>query len=323
MPKPKKYSIMLAEFPGNNSSHPATNRYIKRLLWKTWRNDKRIGRVRFFDEVSTPISMVRNQAIHECQKHGIDYCFMIDSDMCPDTEAGGKPFWDTSWNSLMERREEEAEFTKAKGEELRAKYENAEELLSKMVSEKFPPATIGAPYCGPPPHENVYVFKWTDYESNTPNPNYMLAQYTRDQVIPYTGIWEVAALPTGLIIYDVRLFATLPQPWFEYEYTDTPRNTHKGSTEDVFQTRNASMLGFPQYCNWDAWAGHIKLKTVCKPEPVRIAKVPIAMAAALRAGVTEEHKVVMIKRGSDLRDEKPQVIAAPKPTPKDTTIKLK
>ena len=157
------------------------------------------------------------------------------------------------------------------------------------------------------------MFKWSNYESNTPNENWRLEQYTRDQVIPYTGIWEVAALPTGLILYDVRLFNTLPRPWFAYEYTDAPRNTHKGSTEDVFQTRNASMLGFPQYCNWDAWAGHNKKKIVGKPQPVRISSIAGAMADALRKGVTENHKVVMIKRGDDLRDDHPSVVEMHRP----------
>lgn len=319
------FSLMLAEFPGNGTSDACTNRYIKKLLWKSWRHDKRINRVRFFDESSTPIDMLRNQAIAECQKHSIDYCLMVDSDMSPDCEPDGKPFWETSWDFMYNRRVKEMAYRKGlyaiMDEKTSPDYKGQVEAAEAAIFKSYPPATIGAPYCGPPPMENVYVFKWTDFESNTPNTNYRLEQYERDQVIPYTGIWEVAGLPTGLILYDVRLFNTLPQPWFAYEFTDTPRNTNKGSTEDVFQSRNASMLGFPQYCNWDAWAGHNKKKIVGKPQPIRISKVPAAMADALRKGVTEDHKVVMIKRGDDLRDDHPKVIE--KPATKDEPKKIR
>jgi hypothetical protein len=90
------------------------------------------------------------------------------------------------------------------------------------------------------------------------------------------GIQEAAALPTGLFAADVRLFG-LTEPkklgdpsWFEYEYTDATKS-EKGSTEDVFATRNLSLNGIlklgynPMFCAWSSWAGHWKPKCVGKP----------------------------------------------------------
>jgi hypothetical protein len=81
------------------------------------------------------------------------------------------------------------------------------------------------------------------------------------------GIELVAALPTGLILYDLRVFGLLPPPWFSYEYTDEYQSV-KTSPEDVHQTRRAGLLGMPQCCNWDAWAGHVKLGTIERPSTV-------------------------------------------------------
>ncbi len=62
-------------------------------------------------------------------------------------------------------------------------------------------------------------------------------------------------------------------PWFYYEYTDKFQHT-KCSTEDVTASRDMSLAGCrqlgynPVFVNWDAWAGHIKQKTVGKPQLV-------------------------------------------------------
>ncbi len=131
-----------------------------------------------------------------------------------------------------------------------------------------------------------------------------------------SGIQHCAALPTGLIMFDTRIFELtepkrkreslikqlmapveqqfadgLPltlegtreivqrcldskeraeQSWFYYEWTDQYQQ-EKGSTEDVTATRDIAMhgrleLGYnPLRVNWDAWAGHFKVKCVGKP----------------------------------------------------------
>jgi hypothetical protein len=100
--------------------------------------------------------------------------------------------------------------------------------------------------------------------------------YDRHTAVKMAGIQECAALPTGLIMYDMRAFElTEPKtdddkPWFYYEWKDRFA-AEKASTEDVTMTRDLALVGTqrlgynPVYCNWDAWAGHWKPKCVGKP----------------------------------------------------------
>ena len=252
MPEQREYHVRLARFPGNQQEHPKSSNYYIGLQ-ETLLMDPRIGSVSFWDLSDTPITMTRNRCVREALEQGVDYLLMIDSDMSPDAEPGGKPFWDQAWNFLMERREAEES----------SGLDDREKFL------RFPPATVAAPYCGPPPVECVYVFRWAGFATNEPNLDFKLMMVDRDDAADRQGIEEVAALPTGLILYDLRLFHYLGKPWFDYEWTDEYQ-THKKSTEDVFQTRNASLAGFPQFCAWDSWAAHIKIKEVRKPVHIKI-----------------------------------------------------
>jgi len=174
----------------------------------------------------------------------VDYLLMIDSDMSPDLPIrGNKDFWPTCWNLMYQRRVAEI---KEIGEDVRTPAYEAASVAGRLHGPfgPFAPATIAAPYCGPPPHEMPYIFRWVNYESDTPNANYGLKMFERDQAALMTGVQQVGALPTGLILYDVRLFKALPTPWFYYEWSDK-YCLKKASTEDVVQTRNASLAGFP------------------------------------------------------------------------------
>ena len=142
------------------------------------------------------------------------------------------------------------------------------------------PCVIAAPYSGPSPHQNMYVFTWRNLKSNNPNPDMQVRQYEREEAAVRSGFEEVAALPTGLILIDMRVFSDVlvykndkgemepAAPYFYYEYTNR-FNTHKASTEDVTFTRDCSLSGVPVYCNWDAWCGH--WKNECVPPPVVLA----------------------------------------------------
>ncbi len=193
-----------------------------------------ISRIEHMTVDDTPITMSRNRVMKVARDRGIDLVVMMDSDMIFDLPLpGAKPFWDSS---------------------------------IEFVLNHHGPCVIGAPYCGPPPIENVYVFRWANWETDSPqDSNMRLEQFTREEAAVRAGIEEVAALPTGLVIISTKCLEHLPPPWFEYEYTDEYQTT-KASTEDVVFTRNLSLAGVPQYCNWDAWAGHVKRKVVTKPQ---------------------------------------------------------
>lgn len=210
--------------------------------------DDRVQDIKIWNLSDTPITMTRNRAVIMARDFGVDILVMVDSDMKPDLytgQADAKPFIQSSFDFLV------GHYSKG-------------------------PVCIGAPYCGPPPHECVYVFRWQNMRSNNVNPDFQLEMYDRHTAAKLAGIQECAALPTGLIMYDMRCFGlTEPKtdtdkPWFYYEWSNKYA-TEKASTEDVTQTRDLSLVGTqklgynPVFCNWDAWAGHWKPLCVGKP----------------------------------------------------------
>ena len=291
----RQYSLAVCRFPGNNSEHPASSGWVIATQPK-WLADSRISRVIPLRRSDTPITMVRNLLVKKALDDGADYILMIDSDMQPDVEPDGVPFWDSSWKFMMDRREKEESLLQnlyeAEGEWLPGE-------LEARAFREFPPATIAAPYCGPAPNECVYVMKWEVGEGNTRQPNHKLKMFERSEASRFGGIMEVAALPTGLILYDARVFKHLPPPWFDYEFADEPYRTAKSCTEDIYQTRNASLIGMSQFINWNSWAGHIKPKVVRKPRPVFIDEVPDKMADAIRRGIRGDQKVVILTSPED------------------------
>ncbi len=244
-----KLSVMFARFPYGHCDEPDTTDWLVTTVLAA-KADPRIGNISRFRADDTPIPMTRNLTIAAAQAAGVDLLCMIDNDMKPDAylpanvnkleaDPEARPFWESSLDFL----------------------------LSDACEG---PGVIAAPYCGPPPHENIYVFQWKNYQSDHPNPDLHLAQYSREEAALWKGITEVAALPTGLILIDMRALARIPPPYFDYEYADAPYNSRKGSTEDVFFTRNLSLAGVHVYCNWDAWAGHWKRKCVGRPKPLTV-----------------------------------------------------
>ena len=237
--------------------------------------DPRIDQIRIWNLADTPITMTRNRAVMQARQFGVDVLVMVDSDMKPDLNNGhpdAKPFFQSSFDFLLNHY--------AKG-----------------------PCIIGAPYCGPPPVECVYVFRWNNMSNENPNPDFQLEMYDRHTATKMAGIQECAALPTGLIMYDMRVFElTEPKnegdkPWFYYEWKDKYA-AEKASTEDVTMTRDVSLVGTqklgynPVYCNWDAWAGHWKPKCVGKPVFIEAKGVAQKMKDSWEANVESGVKIV-------------------------------
>ncbi len=245
----------------------------------------------------TPITMLRNRSVLDARSKGCHYLLMIDSDMDPDTPyEGSEPFWPVAWEFMMNRREWE------EGRKV-IELNDGRKCLATSDS-KYAPATIAAPYCGPSPDQCCYVFEWKGRGSRHPNPDFQLGMVPRESAAIRTGIQEAAALPTGLILYDLRVFDVLPPPWFEYEYADPPFNSQKCTTEDVYQTRNASILGLPQYCAWSSWASHMKTERVGKPQIVTRDQVHHSLRSAVLRGVDSDDRLVVLdgKEETDARE---------------------
>lgn len=253
--QPLKLSVYIATFSygGNGgiaSEHPSVGRFIARTMLAAAR-DPRVERIIEKDYCDTPITMVRNRAVCDAKQAGCDLILMIDSDMEPDHRLGvdefARPFWDEA-------------FTKC-----------YEEYSKRPLG-----VCVFAPYGGMPPNENPFCFVWRKYQNDTPDDHMKLDLMTREEAHALTGFHEQPAAPTGLILYDMRLFE-LNRPtkkgdksWFDYEFTDIYQQD-KGSTEDVFQTRNMVMSCYRQYGYiplfgaFHCWAGHWKKKCVSRP----------------------------------------------------------
>jgi hypothetical protein len=296
---PLKLNVMFSFFPygGNGgcaNEHPNIRSWFATTL-TACNKDQRIGEIIARDYSDTPIPMMRNRAVVEARTAKADVLVMVDSDQHPDLylgqEVSAEPFFESSFDFLYKR--------KCKG----------------LVT------TIGAPYCGPPPGECVYVFKWENYESANPNVDHRLEMYGRDEASIMSGIHPAAALPTGCIMFDMEMFnvtdphheyvalmkrygdkrlaEAMTKPWFYYEYKDIYQS-EKASTEDVTASRDMVLCAYAKlgyntmFANWNAWAGHWKPKCVGKPVSLSSDSINSKYAAAVHSGRKDHHTMMDI-----------------------------
>jgi SAM-dependent methyltransferase len=299
-PRKLKIGLYYPTYAGNggcSSLNPLVAQWHQETIQKIKADPRCESLVEYKFEADTPITMTRNSFVLEARKAGVDVLVMVDSDQDPllAEHAGDptiKPFWDSSFDFLYQH------------------YDKG-------------PVCIFAPYGGPPPYENVYVFQFRNEqylgdEHTLPK----LDQYTREEALMMAGIQAVAAGPTGLIMVDMRCFdliepsgrtrrevledlATgqitveqaefqLHEGWFYYEWENSYA-AHKDSTEDVTFTRDLAMVGSqrlgynPVFCNWDAWIGHVKPWTVGKPRRITVEAVGAQFRRACSIDGRERH----------------------------------
>ena len=80
----------------------------------------------------------------------------------------------------------------------------------------------------------------------------------------------------------------------------------KASTEDVYNTREISMAGVakghgnPVFVNWDAWAGHVKLKIVGKPRIMGAEQATDTFRMAVKHGINSNDRRLVVKPSIEL-----------------------
>lgn len=256
---------------GVSSLYPEVARWLASLMLQL-KSDQRIGEVHVDFEADCPITMVRNNHVKKARENNCQLLLCVDSDQDPNFHEGEswyKPFWPEAFEFLYNH------------------YERG-------------PVVVGAPYCGPPSAgENCYVFLWSDHGDRGFETEFSLEQYPRQLAAQMSGIQPVAALPTGMILFDMRMFdlldhnrkskeqvleefkdglisktealRCLQDGYFYYEWTDHTAS-EKASTEDVTVTRDMSLVGQiklgynPIHCAWSSWVGHMKPWCVGKPK---------------------------------------------------------
>jgi hypothetical protein len=128
---------------------------------------------------------------------------------------------------------------------------------------------IGAPAISSRPSQRVNVFLPTAEGNWARIPKSDAVKRHREN----PNFERVSAIGTGVMLIDVDVFRTVPQPWFEdvYEPTDVDRvNVHQ--SQDTSFCRKCNQAGISVYCNWYSWAGHWKLG--CEGEPELPAPIP-------------------------------------------------
>ncbi|HYE77548.1 MAG TPA: FkbM family methyltransferase [bacterium] len=257
--------VAFYRFPYGNSESPDCTDWLIETALKC-SQDPRVSETWFCRLDGTPITHCRQVAVEHARSMGADLLVMLDNDMQPDLGLKGKhpdprakPFWDTSFDYWWQ-------------------YHSGPTAR---------PAMIGAPYGGPPPHCNMYVFLWRQRQNEAQDTELWLKQYEREEAALLSGIQPCAALPTGVILVDMRVFDLVPTPWFYYEYPDA-RALKKISTEDVTFSRDASLAGAAVLCNWDAWAGHWKRYLVGRPRAITPDEVPYKFKEAVLQELRQE-----------------------------------
>lgn len=255
---------------GISSIYPEVARWLIEVsLW--CKGNPRVCEVHLDFHSDTPITMVRNLYVERAKKAGCQLLLMCDSDQNPNFHVGEgwyKPFFPEAFNAIYEH------------------YDKG-------------PLVIGAPYCGSAEAgQNIFVFEWRNQGIFGDETSFSLEQYTRETAARMTGIQPCAALPTGMILFDMRIFDMLENNrkskqqvleefkdgkidkdealrciqdgHFYYEWTDHTAS-QKASTEDVTITRDMSIVGEvalgynPVMCAWDSWIGHMKPYCTGKP----------------------------------------------------------
>jgi hypothetical protein len=276
-----KLQILLARFPFGAIDHRDVTDWQTSVVLKASRNPRITLHTKAFDDY--PITMMRNRVCKYAREQGYDVVVMVDNDICPDLPVpGAKPFWDTTL---------------------------------EFASKERAPLIVGAPYCGPPPLSNMYVFRWANW--NNPgiiDKDFRLEQYGREEAAQLAGFHRVGALPTGLIWIDMRCLDEMKPPWFYYEYTDH-YETEKASTEDVTFTRDANLVyGIPIYCNFDSWCGHWKRFRVDKPVPITVEEIRQNYREAMQRKLHIGDTVIDI-RANGIED---RMLPSPEPEPAST-----
>lgn len=278
MPKNRTLSVMFATFPyAGNSTGTSLNWQTSEWLTRTFVRLKTeekftsrmhaLGMEKYAD---TPITLTRNKSVRDAREQGFDVLVMVDSDMGPDCRLGSDPeavpFFDTAFDAIYSH------------------YDRG-------------PLVVAAPYGGCPPHENMFVFTWAAMMNGGGEAPFELRQFTREEARSFSGLHHAAALPTGLIMYDLRAFDYIDPPWFQYEWTDEYQ-TQKASTEDVQNTRDIGVsiqrhLGYnPLLCAWSSWAKHYKVWGVDKPAGFTVEDVSATLANALQKDVRRADRVL-------------------------------
>lgn len=285
---------------GMPAEHPSCREFVTQIQSQT-HNDPRIDRIEMKTYSDTPITMTRNKAIKDAREQGFDLVVFFDADqdfMLHADDPWYKPFFPVAFDAIYDH------------------YDKG-------------PLVIAAPYTGGANNgQNIFYFQWRNQGVMGDDTTFSLEQYTREEAALMSGLHPVAALPTGLIMFDLRIFdvlddgrlskeqaldlykdgkitkaealRSLSDGYFYYEWTDETAS-EKASTEDVTITRDISLIGEiklgynPLRVACDSWIGHVKPYTTGRPKIFSTEQVGNTLKRAVLNNISFRDRIVRVK----------------------------
>lgn len=214
--------------------------------------DERIDRTLHAAVDRCPTTAARNLCVKLARRQGADVLVMVDADMAPSADF----------------------------------YPRAVDFLLRRAAEGKP-SVVASPYVCAPPDEGVQVIRYASRETGHPAIDDKLTHVPREEAAQKTGVEQVAAVGTGLIAFDVRVFDRVTEPYFRYQYEDEAE-TAVSCTEDVYLTRDLTNAGVGVFVDWDSWSGHAKTKVCGKPHLIPLADVPLRLMREAKAQLRPE-----------------------------------
>ena len=261
LPQVGTMKVMIARPVGFGYTQASEGTYMFNLGIALGR-DERIAESWCFEIHNARIHMARNQAVDIARQRKATHILFVDPDMSPDMYAGHKDH-----------------------PEAKAFLQSSFEFLMSN-----PLAVIGAPALGGAPHynSNVYV-REQDGKSRRASHEYCLERHKTP------AFEQVDGIGTGLMIIPTKVFDLLEKPYFDDTFLNEEKSEIRFS-QDLYFTTKCTDAGIPVYCNWYAWAGHVKSEVVGNPESVlhkvgasewRNVKLPASNGLAAKPATTE------------------------------------
>jgi len=201
----------------------------KTCHWLTSQRERVWGLEEFVLDVA-PVYAARNLALMTAQQAECDFLCMVDHDTLPDCEPGAPPFFEVAFDYLYDA----------------------------LVHDR-PPAWIAAPI------QAVNGQVCCHKRRIDPDGAQHLLLMEASETYGLSGIRPVEGSGAGLVVLDLRVLASMEQPWFSNTYKDA-NCTHLHAGEDItFTARMTEQMGLPVLCAWDCWAGHDKRVQLGKP----------------------------------------------------------
>ncbi len=270
---PPKVRLLVVRFSYDGNERVEIGQWIARNA-PILATHPRVESVFWSCPIGYPITCQRNAAMDAAIRNNCHFVLMLDTDMIFDIHAkdGGMDY------AHLPKHDDQRPFMPA---------------ALDFALEHPGPCVIAAPYCSGPPKERVLVHRFSEFEqesANAPAEGIQLESFSREEAATKTGYEMVAALPTGLMLIDMRVTQVLRPPYFHYEYNGDNETALIG-TEDVVFSRNLYYLGVPQYCDFSAWSAHVKPKIVGRPRHYP----KLAYSTGIRR--TWEHDLVQRAKG--------------------------